>query len=328
MPNPQENPPLLTKRAWQLKYTPDDGNLVGRFYVPALECAKYYSRSTGYFGAEALTLALTGVEGLIRNGGSMRLVVGCTLDEEEVAAIERGEELRAVVERAMATRPLEPPDNVAADALELLAWMIQHGILQVKVAVPCDAERRPMASDGIFHEKAGIIHDVAGNRLAFSGSINETFAGWKKNWESFNVYTSWDHGAAYLAQEEANFAKLWTNTAKRALTLDVPQAVRDDLLRFLPDSDQPARLSAIEEPVGPTEHEAQNRRDRASKRGQSDRRAPFVDPRRQAWAYIRVVTELLFPLPAAHQVTARDHDRLPVPLVPLHRTLIIPCEAR
>ena len=91
--------PLLTDRTWQLKYTPDDGNLVTGFYVPALEGAKHYHRSTGYFGAEALTLALTGVEGLIRNGGTMRLVVGCTLNEDEVAAIKRGEELKAVVGR-------------------------------------------------------------------------------------------------------------------------------------------------------------------------------------------------------------------------------------
>ena len=71
----------LADRDWRLKYTPDDGNFVTDFYVPALECAVHYDRSTGYFTAPALALAMRGIEGLVRNGGHMRLVVGCTLSD-------------------------------------------------------------------------------------------------------------------------------------------------------------------------------------------------------------------------------------------------------
>ena len=85
---------MLRDRTWQLKYTPDDGDLVTLFYVPALEDAERYDRLTGYFNAEALTLAARGIEGLVRNGGRMRLVAGCTLAAPEIEAIEEGEELR------------------------------------------------------------------------------------------------------------------------------------------------------------------------------------------------------------------------------------------
>ncbi len=238
--------PSLADRAWRLKYTPDDENLVDGFYIPALECAVRYDRSTGYFGATALGLAMRGIEGLVRNGGHMRLIVGCTLDQAEVDAIARGTKLRDAVERHLAARPLEPPDEPTRDALELLAWMIEHGVLDVKVAVPCDADRQPMSADGIFHEKAGIIEDASGNRLAFNGSINETFAGWKKNWESFNVFTSWTGTANYAAREAEDFAMIWADQAKRVRTLDVPDAARADLLRFMPESDLPARLAVHE----------------------------------------------------------------------------------
>src|SRR6185503_8138891 len=107
--------PDLTARSWGLKYTPDDGDLVELFYIPALECAVRYDRSTGYFGAAALALAMRGIEGLIRNNGQMRLIVGCTLDEAEVEAIERGETLRDAVGRHLIARPLEPPDDAARD---------------------------------------------------------------------------------------------------------------------------------------------------------------------------------------------------------------------
>ena len=57
------------------------------FYVAALQDSARYDRLTGYFDAGALALAARGVDGLVRNDGRMRLIVGCTLGQEEVDAI-------------------------------------------------------------------------------------------------------------------------------------------------------------------------------------------------------------------------------------------------
>lgn len=267
--------PGLTERDWRLKYTPDDGDLVREFYVPALECAVHYDRSTGYFSAPALALAMRGIEGLVRNGGRMRLIVGCTLEPEELAAIEKGESLRDAVRQRLEARPLEPPDVAAHDALELLAWMIGQGILEVKVAVPCDSQRKPIAAEGIFHEKAGVIEDASGNRLAFNGSINETYAGWKKNWESFNVFLSWAGGNDYVDREAADFAMIWADKAKRVVTLDVPNAVKQDLLRFMPKCDLPARLSQTTAAPAPV-----------VKQPPKPKPPPPADLRRLVWEFI------------------------------------------
>ena len=141
---------MLADRSWQLKYTPDDGSLVELFYLPALQDAVRYDRLTGYFGAGVLALAARGIEGLVRNSGHMRLVVGCTLEQAEIEAIERGERLRDTVARHLSAAPLTPLDAAAAGALELLSWMVARGHLSVKVAVPCAADRTPIPSDGIF----------------------------------------------------------------------------------------------------------------------------------------------------------------------------------
>ncbi len=112
-------------------------------------------------------------------------------------------------------------------------------ISEVKIAVPCDNSRRPMASNAIFHEKTGLIEDKAGDRIAFTGSMNETAAGWTQNWESLHLSSS---RTRRLVREEENFAKLWVDHARHALTIDVPVAVRDDLLRFLPRDNRPPAL--------------------------------------------------------------------------------------
>lgn len=234
---------LLAQRKWNLKYTPDDGDLLQIFHIPALEDAVRYDRLTGFFDARALALAARGIEGLVHNGGRMRLVVGCTLGQAETQAIERGEELRALVEKRMKAVPLAPSDAAGRDALELLTWMIEHGFLDVKVAVPCDGRKRPIPNDGIFHEKAAIIEDREGDKIAWNGSLNETGKGWHGNWESINVYTSWGGEPQRVQKEEENFARIWAGQSGRLLTLDVPSAVRQELMRFLPEDDRlPARL--------------------------------------------------------------------------------------
>jgi SNF2 family DNA or RNA helicase len=233
---------LLRDTASRLKYTPDDGDLVRLFYVPALRSAVRYDRLTGYFSARALALAARGVEGLIVNNGRMRLIVGCTLGGEEVAAIERGEALRDTVERALLKMPILSADPRTIDALELVAYIVANGYLDVKLAVPCDLNRRPIGDNSIFHEKTGIVEDKTGDRIAFNGSINETEYGWTRNWESFNAFTSWNDGPRVDGEEES-FAKLWADKAKRVITLDVPTALRDQLLTFLPDPETlPKRL--------------------------------------------------------------------------------------
>jgi len=51
---------------------------------------------------------------------------------------------------------------------------VAQGHLDVKVAVPVDPDGRPAHAPGLYHEKVGILTDAKGNRLSFSGSINET----------------------------------------------------------------------------------------------------------------------------------------------------------
>ncbi len=281
---------MLGDRTWRLKYTPDDGDLVKLFYVPALEDAERYDRLTGYFNARALALAARGIEGLVRNGGRMRLVVGCTLAPPEIEAIEKGERLRDLVERRLASLPLAPPDPASADALELLAWMVARGFLDVKVAVPCDADGKPIPADGIFHEKAGIVEDRGGDRIAWTGSLNETAAGWRHNWESISVYTSWGSEPRRVADEEANFARIWAGKAQRVIVLDVPDAARRDLMRFMPASDKPARLKertgkepSKAPPEKPTSETTDPEAPVASRTG---------DLRRRVWSFIRQAPSL------------------------------------
>ena len=82
---------MLNDRDCQFNYTSEDGDLGRVFYVPALQDTERYDRLRGYLDPGALALAARGVAGLVRNDERMRLVVGCTLDREEIDAIRERE---------------------------------------------------------------------------------------------------------------------------------------------------------------------------------------------------------------------------------------------
>jgi ERCC4-related helicase len=208
----------------------------------------------------------------------MRLVVGCTLAPPEQEAIQQGYDLRAALERQLAAADLTPPDEHAREGLELLAWMVAHGYLDVKVAVPVDAEGHPASVPGIYHAKFGILVDAEGNTLAFSGSINETAGGWKNNCESFHVHCAWlsETEKAHADEELAAFVKLWEDRSPGARVFDFPEAARRRLLEYLPKDDRP-----ITPPVAPPAEEVAPRF-----------RLTDDEFRRCIWTFVKAAPEL------------------------------------
>lgn len=283
----------LRERDWQPTYSHEDGDLVDLFFLPALSCSKCYRRVTGYFNKEALSLASRGLDTLIRNQGRMELIVGCTLEADEVDAIEKGYELRDIVAKLAHDRFQKMfEDAFALERLGWLSWMVSHKYLDIKVAIPKDHEGKYRAGLGLYHAKAGLLVDAAGDKLAFRGSINETLAGWKQNCESFDVSCSWrgEWDLQRVTRTEAEFQALWTNKAKAAEVLEVPEAVKQELLQFLPKDDTFVLAPKVEGPglgaEGGGEKPGLEPEPRDPNPEPLDPRPPALDPKK-VWAFIR-----------------------------------------
>jgi hypothetical protein len=71
--------------------------------------------------------------------------------------------------------------------------MVANKKLNIKVAIPYGDDDNPLSYDdiqqsGLFHQKVGILKDLEGNMITFSGSVNETAAGWLENIEEFKFF--------------------------------------------------------------------------------------------------------------------------------------------
>ena len=208
-------------------------DLLGGFFVPALQAAVAYDRATYNFSPESLAVAGAGLAGLINNGGRMRLI--CQHDKlapETVRAILDGH--RAAEDAVIAGwegRPIAAvadDDPFARHHLELLTWLVKEGRLDIKVAIP----RHPAAS---YHQKMGIITDARGDRIGFAGSINESKLAWLYNDEQFAVYKSWDASNAYLQPHINEFESLWRNRGEASIVIPLPEALRRQLIDFAPE---------------------------------------------------------------------------------------------
>ncbi len=244
----------LRDHSFRIYYGPADDPL-NNFYIAALSASVQYDRSAGYFSSSALAVAAAGVARLIQNGGHMRLLVGAALDEKDVESIQKGYDLKArVTERLLEHFP-DPQDALLQQRLEVLAWMVAEGTLEIRVVLPTDERGRPIPAhltQDYYHAKSGILTDVNGDRVAFSGSINESETAWKKNYEEFAVYTSWGEGQSYLPQVAAKFERLWSGREPDWIALDVPRAVRERLLTFRPSqapTRDPLEYKPIEKPA-------------------------------------------------------------------------------
>jgi hypothetical protein len=220
-------------------YRPADDPL-HNFYLPALAASVQYDRSAGYFRASALAAAAAGVVRLIQNDGYMRLLVGAELSEAEAKAIAKGYDAREALAPGM-LRSLEELHNALQnERLKALAWMVADETLDIKVVLPLDRYGRPIPgpqSRDYYHTKKGIFTDAEGNQLGFVGSINESEQAWMHNYEELQVSVSWEgpREQEALRNIRSSFDQLWEGRDPDWIAVELPEAVKQRLIRYAPD---------------------------------------------------------------------------------------------
>lgn len=201
------------------------------FYAPILKVASKYDRAVGFFSSSSLVHIAEGLLPFVNNGGTMRLVASPILNKEDVEAIKKGYEKReSVIARAVERELYEPKNFRDSERLNLLANLIADGRLDFKIALVENNKNY-----GIYHEKMGIFFDEEDNKIAFSGSNNETYTGMDINYEAFDVFCSWENEAdAKRADTKANaFEKIWNGLDPKVSTYVIPEVKECILQKYM-----------------------------------------------------------------------------------------------
>jgi len=209
------------------------------FYKPALKNCQLYQRLSGYFSSSVFAHIAIEILEFIETGGRMELVTSPELSSTDKEIFEQSVLEREKLCNSIFLHDLQnDPDNLKFEFSKILGYMLANKIdgrsqLEIKIAVP-------VSGAGIFHQKVGILHYENGERIAFSGSINETGRGWYDNKEQFDSYRSWgdDTNNQGISSHQRDFNNIWNGNEKEIKIFDLPEAVRNQLLEIRAKSDK------------------------------------------------------------------------------------------
>ena len=202
-------------------------NIADSFLVPALKQTKLYRRSVGFFSSSVFSPIIDGIVALSRNNGKIQLIASPQLTQEDINSISVGYKKREEIIAGAFDRDflsaIEEFDDVK---LQLLASLIANDTLDIKIAVT--------NSNGMYHDKLGIMDDFEGNTIVFYGSPNETYNGYRDNYEKVRIIRSWNAADVDGIEDERNeFDALWSDTHPHVKSYDYTTSAHSNVLKVV-----------------------------------------------------------------------------------------------
>jgi superfamily II DNA or RNA helicase len=213
-----------------------------KFYILCLKNSNRYDRAAGYFSSSSISQGAKGFAPFLNNEGKIRLIASPELNDDDIDAINRGYKDRddIICDRLAKSLNIEE-NNLVKDRLNILAWLIANGQLEIKISIRINENGKIVR--GIFHEKFGIFKDELNDMIAFTGSSNETAAGYTTNFESIDTFKSWDKNDNRRVKQKCyNFNQLWNNATNGCIVLSLPKVIKNKLINnYKSGSKQPYR---------------------------------------------------------------------------------------
>jgi len=237
----------------KLNYSTAVNNVAEEFYIPMLKESVKHDVAVGFFTTNGLLMILQGIEGLVSSGGTMRLLIGDALSDEEYDALKDKNDFTEMYQK-YDEKWSEIFNGSYSETikyrLEIFSWLCNRGFLEIKYA---------SRKGGMYHKKIGILEDSNKEKIVFSGSMNMTrnaiisnkyFA--QGNSEEFSVYPSWKNEIfeAYGTPKIIDFEKAWKGHEPNTDIAPMPSAHYEKIKKHFPRPDLPiAPINFVDPPI-------------------------------------------------------------------------------
>jgi len=220
---------LLTLRDLPLKqeYRSDKDDVVSEFFIPCLTNSIQYDRTIEFISVISLSTLTFGLENIQDHHAKIRLVSGHRFSTSDLNSIVKLFDQHSIGRLNGRINLDNKIGNFIQDSkIRQLKKIIEDFKLEVKVAIP-----NSEYVDGVFEERMGIFRDTNDDVVAFSGTSNVTFDAENRNFESVDVFTSWDDKTR-VDNKIKNFEDLWANRTKYVEIYDLIYAEKKNLLKY------------------------------------------------------------------------------------------------
>ena len=198
------------------EYRSDRDDIVTEFFVPCLSNCIEYDRCIEFVSLKSLTTLALGFDNFIRHKSKMRIISGHRFGAYDLD----------MISRLFGSEKSFGGVNIRDSKIKILKNIIDNHQLEMKIAI---LNSEDVA--GSFAEKIGIFIDENDDAVTFTGTSNETFNTMNKNFESIDVFTSWNDKSR-VETKIKNFEDLWENNTKYLDVFSFEDAIKHNLVKY------------------------------------------------------------------------------------------------
>ncbi len=201
------------------EYRSDRDDIISEFFIPCLSNCIEYDRCIEYVTIKSLTTLALGFDNFAKNKAKLRMITGHRFNASDLELLNK-----LFSEQ---TSDIRFNSKIIRDSkIQMLKEIVANHRLEIKIAIPNSEEVA-----GSFSEKIGIFLDENDDAVAFTGTSNETFNTQNKNFESVDVFTSWNEKSR-VDTKIKDFEDLWENNTKYVEVYDFNYAEKNHLLKY------------------------------------------------------------------------------------------------
>ena len=205
----------LRKLQLREQYRSDQDSIVTEFFFPCLGACIEYDRCVKYASLKSLTALAMGFDNFAGNGAKMRIITGHRFGAYDLETMS-----------GMFGSKRQASKDIRDAKLAMLKRIIDSGQLEMKVAVS--------GSEGVsgsFSESTGIFRDGRDDAVAFTGTSSEMISAPGSDFESIDVFTSWNDGSRVEAKSRT-FEDLWAGRVGHLDVVDFGEAIRNNVAKY------------------------------------------------------------------------------------------------
>lgn len=200
------------------EYRSDRDDIITEFFFPCLSHCIEYDRCVDFLSIQALATIAMAFDNFSLGKAKLRMITGHIFKTGELGLLTK-------LFSEKYTKRFD--GKFIKDAkIQKIQDIVNNGQIELKIAIPNSEQ---IANS--FSERIGIFLDDKDQRVAFTGTSKESFATQTRDFESVDVFTSWNDKSR-VERKVKDFSDLWENKTKYVEVYDFLYAEENGLLKF------------------------------------------------------------------------------------------------
>jgi len=200
------------------EYRSDREDIVSEFFFPCLSHCIEYDRCVDFLSIQTLATIAMAFDNFSSGKAKLRMVTGHrfkTLDLKTLTNLFSEKYTKRFDGKLIRDTKIQKLQDI-----------VNNGQIEIKVAIPNSEQ-----ITNSFSERIGLFLDDNDQMVAFTGTSKESFSTQTRDFESVDVFTSWNDKSR-VGRKRKDFDELWENKTKYVEVYDFLYAEENSLLKF------------------------------------------------------------------------------------------------